>query len=150
MATRAAAAAARRDASGLRLHETRVELDVPFHHVDALGIVWHGHYPKYFEAAGMALLRKLALDGGDLIGERYRMVVIEWACRHGFPLRYADRVAVTAWISEYERRLLIRYDVRNLSHGRRAAHGHTALATLDADGRLRLETPPEIVARIEA
>ena len=55
---------------------------------------------------------------------------------------------VTAWISEYARRLVIRYDVRNLSHGRRAAHGHTAIATLDADGRLRLETPPEIVARI--
>ena len=144
------AAAARREAGGLRLHETRVELDVPFHHVDALGIVWHGHYPKYFEAGGMALLRKLALDGGDLIGERYRLVVIETACRHAFPLRYADRVAVTAWISEYARRLVIRYDVRNLSHDRRAAQGHTTIATLDADGRLRLETPPEIVARINA
>ena len=147
MATRAIAAA-HRDPSGLRLHETRVELDVPFHHVDALGIVWHGHYPKYFEAAGMPLLRKLALDGGDLIGERYQLVVIETACRHGFPLRYADRVAVTAWISDYTRRLVIRYDVRNETHGRRSAHGHTAIATLDRDGRLRLETPPEIVARI--
>ena len=28
---------------------------MPFHHVDALGLVWHGHYPKYFAAAGMAL-----------------------------------------------------------------------------------------------
>ena len=142
--------AARRDAGGLRLHETRVELDVPFHHVDSLGIVWHGHYPKYFEAAGMALLRKLALDGGDLIGERYRLVVIEMACRHGFPMRYADRVAVSAWIADYARRLVIRYEVRNLTHERRSAHGHTTLATLDADGRLRLETPPEIVARIRA
>ncbi len=150
MVARATPGTARRDASGLRLHETRVELDVPFHHVDALGIVWHGHYPKYFEGAGMALLRKLALDGGDLIGKRYRLVVIETACRHGFPLRYADRVGVTAWISEYARRLVIRYDVRNLSHDRRAAHGHTVIATLDADGRLRLETPPEIVARIRA
>lgn len=123
-------------------------MDVPFHHVDALGIVWHGHYPKYFEAAGMALLRKLALDGGDLIGERYRLVVIESACRHGFPLRYADRVRIDAWIADYARRLSIRYEVHNLSHGRRAAHGHTTLATLDASGRLRLETPPEIVARI--
>jgi acyl-CoA thioester hydrolase len=148
MALRAAATAARRGASGLRLHETRVELDVPFHHVDSLGIVWHGHYPKYFEAAGMALLRKLALDGGDLIGARYRLVVIETACRHGFALRYADRVAVTAWISDYARRLVIRYDVRNLTHGRRAAHGHTTIATLDLEGRLRLETPPEIIARI--
>ena len=58
--------------------------------------------------------------------------------------------AVTAWISEYARRLVIRYDVRNLSHDRRAAHGHTVIATLDADGRLRLETPPEIVARIRS
>ena len=143
MATRGAANAP-------RLHETRVELDVPFHHVDALGIVWHGHYPKYFEAAGMVLLRKLALDGGGLIGERYRLVVIEMACRHGFPMRYADRVAVTGWISDYARRLVIRYEVRNLTHGRRSARGHTTLATLDADGRLRLETPPEIVARIRA
>jgi acyl-CoA thioester hydrolase len=146
VASRAATAAARQP----RLHETRALLDVPFHHVDAQGIVWHGHYPKYFAAAGMALLRKLALDGGDLIGERYRLVVIETACRHAFPLRYADRVAVTGWIAEYERRLVIRYDVRNLTHDRRAAHGHTTLATLDADGRLRLETPPEIVARIRS
>jgi len=145
-----AASAARRDASRPRLHETRALLDVPFHHVDALGIVWHGHYPKYFAAAGMALLRKLALDGGELLADRYRLVVIETACRHAFPLRYADRVAVTAWISDYERRLVIRYDVRNLSHDRRAAHGHTTLATLDAGGRLRLETPPEIVARIRS
>ena len=141
-------AARRRAPSDLRLHETQVELDVPFHHVDALGIVWHGHYPKYFEAAGMALLRKLTLDGGDLIGERYRLVVIESACRHGYPLRYADRVRVTGWISDYARRLVIRYEIHNLTQGRRSAHGHTTLATLDTDGRLRLETPPEIAARI--
>jgi acyl-CoA thioester hydrolase len=148
MATRAAASATRRDARAVRLHETQVELDVPFHHVDALGIVWHGHYPKYFEAAGMALLRKLTLDGGDLIGERYRLVVIESACRHGYPLRYADRVRVTAWISDYARRLVIRYEIHNLTQGRRSAHGHTTLATLDTAGRLRLETPPEIAQRI--
>jgi acyl-CoA thioester hydrolase len=146
-----APAAPERDARrGVRLHETSVELDVPFHHVDALQIVWHGNYPKYFEAAGMALLRKLRLDGGDLIGRRYRLVVIESAIRHGFPLRYADRVRVTAWISEYERRLTLRYDVRNLTHGRRAAHGHTRLATLDDEGRLRMVTPPDIVERILA
>jgi acyl-CoA thioester hydrolase len=150
MVSRAAPAAARRAAGRPRLHETRALLDVPFHHVDALGIVWHGHYPKYFAAAGMALLRKLALDAGELFAGRYRLVVIETACRHAFPLRYADRVAVTAWIADYERRLVIRYDVRNLTHDRRAAHGHTTLATLDADGRLRLETPPEIVARIRS
>jgi len=130
------------------LHETRVEMDVPFHHVDALGIVWHGHYPKYFEAAGMALLRSLRLDGGDLVGGRYRLVVIESGVRHAFPLRYADCVSIRAWIADYARRLTIRYEIRNETHGRRAARGFTTLATLDAEGRLRLETPAAIVARI--
>lgn len=144
------AAPGRTQRGGLRLHETRVALEVPFHHVDALQIVWHGHYPKYFEAAGMALLRRLRLDAGEFLGERYRLVVIESFCRHGFPLRYADRVGVTAWIADYERRLTIRFEIRNETHARRAAHGHLRLAALDASGQLRFETPPEIVARIRA
>jgi hypothetical protein len=45
---------------------------------------------------------------------------------------------------------MIRYEVANLTRGRRAARGHTALATLNAAGELLLETPPEIVARIAA
>jgi hypothetical protein len=43
---------------------------------------------------------------------------------------------------------VIRYEIQNLTQGRRAAHGHTTLATLDRDGRLLLETPGEIAERI--
>ena len=135
-------------APALRLHETRVETTVPFHHVDALRIVWHGHYPKYFELASTALLKKLGLDAGEVGGTRFHMVVIDSAVRHSFPMRYGDRVEVRAWISEYARRVTLRYEIRNLTHGRRTARGHTTLATLDAEGRLRLETPPSIAARI--
>ena len=128
--------------------ETRVELEIPFHHVDALRIVWHGHYPKYFEAAAMALLRRLELDGGDLVDGRHRLVVIESSCRFAYPLRYAERVAVSAWLGDFERRLKLHHEIINLSRGRRAARGHTILALLDADGRLRLEIPGEIRQRI--
>jgi acyl-CoA thioester hydrolase len=137
-----------RDAKAPRLHETRVELDVPFHHVDALGIVWHGHYPKYFAAAGMALLRKLALDGGELIGERYRLVVIETACRHG----------VSAALCRSRRRHRVDRRLRAAPGDplrraqphprRRAAHGHTTLATLDAGRAVAArDAPPRSSAR---
>src|SRR5690606_75173 len=79
-----------------RLHETSVELEVPFHDVDALRIVWHGHYLKYFEIARTALLRARGLDAGDLVGARYQLVVVESHCRHGAPLRYGDRIRVSA------------------------------------------------------
>lgn len=134
---------------GPRLHETSVELEVPFHHVDALRIVWHGRYFEYFEHARTALMRSRGLDVPDLAALRVRLVVVESGCRHVFPLYCGDRVRVTAWFQDFARRLLVRYELTNLTHGRIAARGHTALASLNDEGGLRLETPPDIVRRIE-
>ena len=131
-----------------RACETHVELDVPFHDVDALGVVWHGHYYKYLELARTELLRSRGLDRGELIGKRFRFYVIESRCRHSSPLRYGDRVRVTAWIRDMRHRVLVQFEVTNLSAGRRAARGMTALATVDADDNLLLETPDEIQSRL--
>lgn len=35
-----------------------VELTVPFHDVDMMGVVWHGNYFRYFEIAREALLNQ--------------------------------------------------------------------------------------------
>lgn len=131
-----------------QLHPTAVELEVPFHDVDALRIVWHGHYFKYFELARTALLRSRNLDAGDLIGRRYQLLVIESRCRHAYPLRYGDRFRVCAWFRDVSHRLNIGYEITNLTQSRRTARGSTSLATLDADGRLLLETPETILERI--
>lgn len=133
-----------------RLHRTSVELEVPFHHVDALHVVWHGHYAEYFEHARSALLRSRGLDLGDpdAAPPQHRLFVIESHCRYAFPLRYADRIRVSAWFGEIERRIVIHYEIINLTHGRRAARGYTALATVDRANRLRLKTPEALVRRI--
>ncbi len=49
-----------------RLHETSIEFEVPFHDVDALRVVWHGHYYKYLELARTALFRSSGLDDDAL------------------------------------------------------------------------------------
>lgn len=134
---------------GPRLHETSIELEVPFHHVDALRIVWHGRYLEYFEQARTALMRARGLDVPDLAALRVRLVVVEFQCRHVFPLQMGDRVRATAWFGDFARRLLVRYELVNLTHDRLAARGHTALASLDEAGGLRLEMPAEVVRRVE-
>ena len=131
-----------------RLREVRVEHEVPFHDVDALRVVWHGHYFKYFELARTALLRSCGLDAGELALGRFHFVVIDSRCRHAAPLRYGDRMRIHAWFRELHHRVGISYELWNLTSGRRAARGHTLLATLDREGVLLFETPPEIVARI--
>jgi acyl-CoA thioester hydrolase len=131
-----------------RLRETSVELQVPFRHVDMLGVAWHGHFYEYLEEARTELLRSCGLDAGDLIGGKYLLFVIESKCRHAFPLFYADRMRVSAWIKDIEHRISIHYEITNLNHERRAARAHTILATSDLERNLLLETPHEIQRRL--
>jgi len=133
-----------------RLRETSVELQVPFRHVDMLGVSWHGHYLEYIEEARTQLLRSCGLDAGDLIGSKYLFFVIESKCRHAFPLYYADRMRVVAWVADFARRISIHYEITNLNHDRRAARAHTILATADLQRNLLLETPDEIQRRLLA
>lgn len=140
-----------------RYRETSIELDVPFHDVDAGRRVWHGHYYRYFELARTALLRASDLDIGDSSplgtgagGKGYEFVVIESRCRHAAPLRYGDRFRVSAWFRDHERRVMIGYEIWNLTTETRSARGHTALVTLDATGGLLQKTPDEILKRIRS
>lgn len=133
-----------------RLLETRVEHEIPFHDVDLTRRVWHGHYYKYFEMARSALFRAGGLEDEALIPRRFALYVVETRCRYTFPLRYGERIRVSAWFREVERRLSVAYEITNLNAGRRAARGLTVLATVSPEGRLLLETPHEIVERIRA
>jgi acyl-CoA thioester hydrolase len=133
-----------------RLKEISIEIEVPFRHIDMMGVVWHGHYYAYLEEARTALLRSCNLDAGDLIGARFVFFVIECKCRYAHPLHYGDRIRVTAWLKDIQHRIHIAYEIHNLTHGKRAARGHTILATTDLEKNLLLETPDEIRRRLVA
>ena len=55
---------------------------------------------------------------------------------------------VSAWFGDLRHRIRVVYEATNVATGRRAARGHTILATTDLEGRLLLETPHGIVERI--
>ena len=127
---------------------TSVELRVPFHDVDTLGVVWHGHYYKYFEIARTELLRAHGIDGATLLGMGFKMFVMESRCRYVQPLRYDERFTVDAWFCDVDHRIQIAYEVRSVDALRRVARGTTAIVTTDANGAMLLETPDAIRAKI--
>jgi acyl-CoA thioester hydrolase len=135
---------ARRQATGTAA--VSIQLEVPFHDVDALGIVWHGHYYKYLELARTALLRGCQLDGRDLRGLGFG---IESRCRHVAPLRYGDIAGVSAWFRDIKHRICIQYEIVRAADGVRAARGETILATVTREGDLLLETPEVVLRRLE-
>ena len=132
----------------VRPHETRIESEVPFHDVDPMQIVWHGHYYKYFEVARTKLLRSLGLDAGEIIGELYLLMVSDSSCRYIDPLKYGERFEVAAWFEDVENRLCIDFEIQNLSSRRRCARGRTVLVSVDLEGRLLVKTPRAILGRI--
>jgi acyl-CoA thioester hydrolase len=128
--------------------EASVELEVPFHDVDMIHLVWHGHYYKYFEIARTQLLREKGLSAEQIMKTGYMLVVIETKCRYPAPLRFGHRFRVGARFADVDYRLKIEYEIWNITEDRRSAYGHTVLATLSADGELRLRTPDALLNRI--
>ena len=90
------------DKKAWRAQAVTIEQEVPFYECDPLFVVWHGRYFQYLERARQALLRKFHLDVPDVRHMGYRMYITDARCRYMFPLSYGDRVAVTAWFTEFE------------------------------------------------
>jgi acyl-CoA thioester hydrolase len=128
--------------------EVEVELEVPFHDVDMLRIVWHGHYFKYFEIARTQLMRNKGLSAEQLVASGYTLVVIESKARYPAPLRFGQRFVVGATFADVDYRLKIDYQIYNITEDRRAAYGHTVLATLSRGGELLLRTPDLLLDRV--
>ena len=65
-----------------------VSIKIPFHDVDVMHIVWHGHYFKYFEIARTALMQSLGLDWPFFKNIGIAMPVVHAECNYKVPLEY--------------------------------------------------------------
>ena len=134
---------------GPRLGECSVEVEVPFHDVDSMRIVWHGHYYKYFEQARTVLFRSCRIDVADLVAMQLALVVVDSGCRYVAPLRYGDRIRVLAWFRDVTHRLHVGYEVVNLSTGVLSARAHTVLVSTSPQGDVLYRTPDSILERVD-
>ncbi len=120
---------------------------VPFHDCDPLAIAWHGHYYKYLEIARTVLFEHYGLTEAFFRNEKLYLVVIESRCRHAFPCRFGDEIEVVARFVDVEQRLHLAYEIKNLTHGRRAARAWTTLVAMQ-NGEMSLETPDAILRQL--
>ena len=54
-----------------------VIIEVPFHDVDTMNVVWHGHYLKYFEIARCKLLDQFHYNYNQMRDSGFAWPVIE-------------------------------------------------------------------------
>ena len=120
-----------------------VTLEVPFHDVDLMGIVWHGHYLKYFEIARTALMRLAGMDMDAMARTGCAWPVVTCEIKYIKPLRYGQRVRVEAALLEWEDRLKIAYAIHDAESGAKLSKAMTVQLAVDGKtGELASGTPP--------
>lgn len=129
---------------------SEVMVDVPFHDVDVMEVVWHGHYVKYFEAARTVLLGRIDYDYPQMRASGYAWPVVECYLKYVRPARYGQRLLVRARLKEYENRIKIAYEIASPETGERLTKGYTVQVAVDLrNNELQFVSPPCLIQRVE-
>jgi len=108
-----------------------IDLEIPFHDVDMMEIVWHGHYAKYFEIARCALLDTINYNYPQMRDSGYAWPVIDLRIRYVKPAIFRQIVTVRAEIVEWENRLKINYLITDKQSGARLTKGYSIQVAVD-------------------
>jgi acyl-CoA thioester hydrolase len=107
------------------LHHTSVDIEIPFHDVDMMGVVWHGYYVKYFEIARCALLEKIDYNYPQMRDSGYTWPVIDLRIRYAKPAAFGQVITVKSCCVEWENRLKIDYLIVDKYTGSRLSKGYS-------------------------
>lgn len=127
------------------------EIEVAFHDVDVMAVVWHGHYFKYLETARWRLMDRLGYGFAAMRDSGYLWPIIETHVRHIRSAAFGDRLEVTASLVEWQSRLAINYLVVDSRSGARVARARTVqVAVQRSTGELQFAAPSAFVRHIES
>lgn len=133
-----------------RRPSAEVLIEVPFHDVDAMRVVWHGHYAKYFEIARTALTRQLGLDIQDMENSGLLWPIAVSQVKFVRPLRYGQMVKVRAQLDEYQNRLKVSYVITDATSGELLTKAFTIQVAVQVDtGEMLFELPAGIFPAID-
>jgi len=127
------------------LFPTTVDLEIPFHDVDMMEIVWHGHYAKYFEIARCALLDKIGYNYRQMRDSGFAWPVIDLAVRYIKPAVFGQIISIHAEIVEWENRLKINYLITDKDSGTRLTKGHSIQVAVDMTNQEMCFVSPAIL-----
>ncbi|BEN13068.1 hypothetical protein SMETP3_35560 [Serratia marcescens] len=122
-----------------------VELTIPFHDVDMMGVVWHGNYFRYFEIAREALLNQFDYGYRQMQASGYVWPVVDTRVKYRDVLTFEQRIRVRAQLEEYENRLRIAYQIFDVLTAKRTTTGYTIQVAVEEKSREMCFVSPDIL-----
>lgn len=117
-------------------------VEVHFYDVDSLGIVWHGHYLKYFENGREAFGKKFGVDYMDIYNNGYTAPIVD------LQVRYLNMVALdetleveTVYVPSEAAKLIFEYTIYKQSDRSVVARATTTQVFMNKEGEMEFSTP---------
>lgn len=125
--------------------QAEVVIEVPFHDVDIMNVVWHGHYLKYFEIARCKLLDQFHYNYMQMQASGYAYSVIESHVRYVQGIQFEQKIRVRAMLKEWENRLKIDYVIFDEATGKRLTKGYTTQVAVEIQTREMCFQSPQVL-----
>lgn len=130
----------------MRTLQHTTEVEVKFSEADPLGIVWHGHYIRYFE------------DGRESFGEHYGLKYLDFYrndivvpivninCDYKRILRYGHKVCLeTTYVDTDAAKLLFEYAAYDTANGQKVAEGSSVQVFMHRESLELMLYPPQFM-----
>ncbi|MBN1378374.1 MAG: acyl-CoA thioesterase [Gammaproteobacteria bacterium] len=122
-----------------------IKITVPFHDVDSAQVVWHGRYIKYFEIARNKLLDNFNYSHRAMEESGYLWPIIDLRVKYIRPLVLDQEILVNARITEWEFRLKIEYQIRDVVTLEKLTKAYTIQVAYDIKKNEMLYASPPIL-----
>lgn len=121
-----------------------VEVLIRFNEADPLGIVWHGHYVRYFEDGREAFGEQYGIGYMHFFKENIVVPIVHAECNYKKSLKFGDSVIVESTYHPCEAaKIIFSYKLYKKSDRSLVATGTTTQVFLDKDTQtLLLNNPP--------
>jgi acyl-CoA thioester hydrolase len=120
----------------------KTEVIVRFSEVDSLGIVWHGHYLKFFEDGREAFGRQYGLGYMDVYKNQLVIPLININVDFKKIVKYNDSVIIeTAFIDSPAAKIIFDYKVYRLSDNELVATGNSTQVFMNLQHELHITVP---------
>ena len=131
------------------MKKNHVEIRVIYADTDAMGIVYHTNYIKWFEIGRTELLRSIGIVYAEVESQGYNMPLTEAYCHYLLPAKY-DQIIILETEMEYLKRASIKfnYTLWDECKEKVLVEGYTVHACTNNLGKI-VRFPSFIVKKIE-
>ncbi|WP_194756897.1 acyl-CoA thioesterase [Aliidiomarina indica] len=131
------------------MRQAEVIVEVPFFDVDAMEIVWHGHYVKYFELARCEFLKQINYDYLQMAESGYGFPIVDIRLKYVASATFGSAIRVVAELVEWDCYLKFHYIITDVASGKVLTKGMSKQVAVSREtGEMCYESPEILLHRL--